>query len=560
MSAFAHTDIRRRALSCLVPLYLATVGLITLAVTRVNAGVFVYTLDDAYIHLALARWIRVGHYGINAHELASPSSSVLWPFLLAPFAASPYGEYAPLLINSVLGLLTLWVIADLVTAVVSHTPLARPALLSAGLTILLVLTSNTLGLVFLGMEHSLQLLCACLVARGLVRFGASGRYDLATWAAVIVAPLVRYESLGLSGAFVVFLVLQGRRRAAALTACGFMLPLAGFSLWLLHIGQKALPASILVKSRSADEGLLAGAWSQLIDGLTMEVRGPLVAACGLGFLATATLARDGLLRRIAAVSCLAVGLHLLVGRYGWFNRYEAYLWGYAWLLCVALGWPAVARRIDAGEWPPWRVATLTGLVFVTLGAVYIRGVWLTPEASNNIYGQQYQMRRFARAWAAPIAVNDLGLVAYGSDQYVLDLWGLASLDALAARKQFERDDDITRPPEQDGPSWLARWTDERGVELVMIYDAWFGRAIPRGWKPLGDLYYLGNQITAAEAKVSFYATTEAAHARATELLRGWQAGLPESAGFVFASGPDPHDPHDPHSHHDAHARAQDPPR
>ena len=38
--------------------------------------------------------------------------------------------------------------------------------------------------------------------------------------------------------------------------------------------------------------------------------------------------------------------------------------------------------------------------------------------------------------AAPVAVNDLGWVAWRNDEYVLDLWGLASLQALEARRTY----------------------------------------------------------------------------------------------------------------------------
>mgnify|MGYP001017862235 CR=1 FL=1 len=46
-------------------------------------GFFFYTLDDPYIHLALAENILRGHYGINLDEPSSPSSSIVYPFLVA---------------------------------------------------------------------------------------------------------------------------------------------------------------------------------------------------------------------------------------------------------------------------------------------------------------------------------------------------------------------------------------------------------------------------------------------------------------------------------------------
>ena len=60
-------------------------------------GHLIYTLDDPYIHLAVARNILLGGYGVNATEFSSPSSSILWPWLLAVSEwlglgmAGPYG-------------------------------------------------------------------------------------------------------------------------------------------------------------------------------------------------------------------------------------------------------------------------------------------------------------------------------------------------------------------------------------------------------------------------------------------------------------------------------------
>ena len=60
-------------------------------------GHLVYTLDDPYIHLAVAESILEGGYGINTGEYASPSSSILWPFLLTVPVALGVGPYGPLI-------------------------------------------------------------------------------------------------------------------------------------------------------------------------------------------------------------------------------------------------------------------------------------------------------------------------------------------------------------------------------------------------------------------------------------------------------------------------------
>ena len=56
----------------------------TLLILHLRGGHFSYTLDDAYIHLALAENLAGGHYGVNLGEYSAASSSILWPLLLIP--------------------------------------------------------------------------------------------------------------------------------------------------------------------------------------------------------------------------------------------------------------------------------------------------------------------------------------------------------------------------------------------------------------------------------------------------------------------------------------------
>ncbi len=85
--------------ACLTALY--TLCLLAISLWR-NDGTFVYALDDPYIHLDLAKQIATtGVYGVNPGEISSPSSSILWPFLLVPFALTPFFVYMPFIIGLV---------------------------------------------------------------------------------------------------------------------------------------------------------------------------------------------------------------------------------------------------------------------------------------------------------------------------------------------------------------------------------------------------------------------------------------------------------------------------
>src|SRR5262245_36010800 len=96
-------------------------------------GHFTYTLDDPYIHLALAEHLaRSGHYGLNIEEYASPSSSILWPLLLVPFFATGFAVYGPLILNLAFAFATLLVIHRIVVGAVSANGYTAPRLLWAG--------------------------------------------------------------------------------------------------------------------------------------------------------------------------------------------------------------------------------------------------------------------------------------------------------------------------------------------------------------------------------------------------------------------------------------------
>src|SRR6476469_58646 len=82
-----------------VILLLALCAIELAAIVMMNSGRFVYTLDDAYIHLAMAENIGLGHYGVNPGELSAPASSIIWPFLLAPVARVSFAEFVPLCLN-----------------------------------------------------------------------------------------------------------------------------------------------------------------------------------------------------------------------------------------------------------------------------------------------------------------------------------------------------------------------------------------------------------------------------------------------------------------------------
>jgi hypothetical protein len=492
-----------------------------------NSGHFVYTLDDPYIHLALAEHIARGHYGINAAEYSAPSSSILWPFLLAPLMRTPFGEFAPLAINFFASLLTLSVLTALVEKTFPDSAYGpgRASRLRGLVIVLMVLGSNLVGLIFTGMEHSLQLLATLTLLQGIISPAGPGetghfgtRRGFALGAAVVAGPLIRYENLAVSAAALAFLFLQGRRKTAAALAVAMLVPIAAFSGYLHALGLGFVPTSVLAKSNLATAG---GTARKLVANVYRNLQNPMGTLEALAMIALVSFAMLGKLpareRRWAGCVAAAAALHLAAGQFGWFNRYEisSYLFAAVSLLYLSRHW--LARRVALGGLlPVSAVMVMAALVF---SHPYVAGLFQIPLASNNIHEQQFQMHRFAfEFYRRPVAVMDLGYVAFRNRNYVLDINGLASREALGHLAQH------------DAPDWMDEMARKKSVDWAMVYDR-PGLGVPGNWKRLGVLHLGRRCITPAMSEVSFYALNDSAFAQIRPLIPAFRESLPK--GVVF---------------------------
>jgi hypothetical protein len=484
-----------------------------------NDGRLIYTLDDAYIHLALAESIAHGQYGINPGEWASPASSILWPFLLAPFALTAWAQWVPLLLNVGATVALLAVTGHTVSQRLAETRPGPAPIVAALLTMALIPTTNLVGLVFTGMEHSLQVLLAVLVPLGLAREQASGRARWWLLLAITIGPMVRYELLALALPALAYLGFRGHRRAVAICVLLLALVLGGFSYFLHSRGLPLLPSSVLLKSSTAaSHGSLKHIYATLRENL-LRSEGVLLALVG-AVLATLVLdqTQSSDRRRLAACIVASIGMHLAVGAFGWFSRYEIYIWATALVTMFLLFHRPAAQYLTDRGWF-WTSLVLVIFSFALAFRYYLVQAW-TPGASNNIYLQQYQMHRFATTYyRRPVAVNDVGWVAFRNDQYVIDLWGVAAEEAR------------TRDRARDA-EWLDGTMRRHHAKLAMVYQDWFPQR-PATWRRLGELKLLRSRYTPASEVVAFFVTDEATAAEVQPLLRRFAATLPAGAAFSF---------------------------
>ena len=399
-----------------------------IAILNINSGHFVYSLDDAYIHLALAENIARGHYGVNRNEFSAPSSSILWPFILAPIAGLPIGHWAPLIINIISAFGTLFIFWRIITFIFQAGAGNQKytGMIIGFILLILIPSTNLIALIFTGMEHSLQVFFSVLVVWGVIQ--EMGNKKVSWWLslALILGPLIRYENLVISLPVIAFLFFRGHRKISILNSGLIMLALGVFSVFLLSMEQKILPTSILSQSSIF-------AFSDIFKMFLIQTHRSIVSMFVNSrmfllvidiFILILFIIRRGTHREerfMAAITTLAIFMQIFFGNFGYQNRVEIYIWTYAIMQILYL----YRRKLQAflSEEGPLKLGLVALLWAILLSPPYMRSLLKTPTATNNIYEQHYQMHLFAvDFYKRNIAVNDLGYVSYRNENYVLTGW------------------------------------------------------------------------------------------------------------------------------------------
>lgn len=476
-----------------LPLLAAAPAVLLAVQVHLTCGGIVYSLDDPYIHLALAKHIALGHYGINAGEFAAPSSSILWPFLMAPFAATPVFELVPLALNIAALLVTVWWLQRWLE---TYMPLPWALLATTALAFAL----NLYGLVLTGMEHSLQVALVVIIGISVMR----ARLAWPFWLAVTLLPLVRYEGMAISLAALGYLVLGREHRLHAIASGAII---GGFSLFLYRLGLGWLPSSVMAKTSLVGGGFLGNLQLQF-------------AVAALAAIAFGLLLREGRYREAILLVALPTLLHLTFGKHGWFGRYHIYF--AVWILIL---FAAVYARSTLPRSMALNALLAAGFVW---GAAGDMGVTLATAASaRNVHDQQKQIALIVRDHLdEPVAVNDIGIVALYARRYVLDLYGLASYEALQSRS-----DPATEV-------WVRRLMERRRVEQAIVYAKWFERR-PADWIHVATLHLPAPWVVdaAGDDKVDFYATNPEAAARLRRALAGYRKSSAQAAMMLEMAPP-----------------------
>jgi hypothetical protein len=429
-------------------LFLVSLGTALRIALRWTDGRLVYALDDAYIHMAVAKTLAShGIWGCTPFHFSSSSSSLLWTFGLGvAYRAFQVHDCTPLVLN------VAFAIGTLVVADVSLARFGAPPVLRASALLGIVVAFPLSGMALMGMEHILHLLLtigfAAVAVEALTRPSESPRVERRrTVALCILGALLgasRYEGFFLIGlACIAFLVRRQLRRAVS-TGVAALLPVAVFGAISAANGSYFLPNPLMVKAvgeaASTVSALLKPFGSEDLAFLQNNRAMPILIGLGvLGALAHGR-ARRGFWRPPVLLPLLLVAMILLHGHFVfsplyWAYRYDAYLVGFGiFVAAVVLVEMPAPRAFPRGALPALLVASLVPVIAdVREGLVPDAEI----EGMRGTYLEQYQTAQFIQRYfpGATVIVNDLGAVTYYTQARILDLVGLGDLEPLAIMRR-----------------------------------------------------------------------------------------------------------------------------
>jgi hypothetical protein len=516
-----------------------------------NEGHLVYSLDDAYIHMAMAKnFSQHGVWGITRYEFSSSSSSLLWTFLLSIFYfLFGVNEITPLLLNILFSII----------AVITFYILLRDYHLPQVLILLVLMEFIFLtplpGLVFTGLENLLHTLLTLLFVYFSVRDLSTEKpllWNSNSIRALVLAPLVtsvRYE--GLFVVFVVCVLLLFRRRWKYCILLGVvsLLPLILYAAFSTAHGWYAIPNSVLLKGNAqtvrSSKDLIQFLFHSFLKIFDYKSISPSLIFLGIitlilfirQIIRKKSIWETNQLMLFIFLATLFLQIQFAKTYYYFFGRYSAYLYalGLLVLSTTLLDEWVLHSSSSQGKNNFKSIAILLPILVLPIFSFVLQSEkvrtnpGLISLATSNIYDQQYHMGLFIKNFyqGETVAVNDIGAVNFLADFHCLDLWGIGTLEVAKEKKQGVYDRDA-----------LERLAKATNTKIAIVYSHWYepggaadlspGRpaGLPAQWIPCGQWTLLNNVINGGST-VTFYAVDTSDKDNLISNLKTFEPKLPK---------------------------------
>lgn len=474
---------------------------------------YIYSLDDVYIHLALARnFAELGVWSVNTSGFDSASSSILYTLLLS-FLIKVFGdwEYYPLIINIVFGYFTIYGVYRYFKDFYGKRELEWTLFLLLPFSLLYVMA-------LVGMEHTLHMFLMVMAIYFIhknVKSDCAKKDFSVLLVVVFFLSIVRFESMFFTVSLGFALFLKSKFKKGFLVLITGFLPILIFGLISQNQGGYFFPNSVMIKgSFPGDQHFLYSSWQLILNGIVLNSSFykcfffPFVLILiylfkkhkGVGFMVL--LQRETL---IITIVCTAVLQSLFAFlKY----RYENYLMIAILIVIIPLiveltkDFSIKKMRFSFLKW-----LTLGCITIIIAVSGYRFGFHHLPlkMSSKGINDQQIEMSRFLgmNYKGEKVVANDIGAISYFSHVQLLDLVGLGSTEVAHIKVEYKHQP--KKEFESNYRKFITQFVAENNYRVAVIYPEWFPGSLPSNWIPVASWTLKDGSYGPAIPRVVFYA-------------------------------------------------------
>lgn len=505
-----------------------------------NQGNIIYAIDDAYVHMAIAKNLAEHSvWGTTKYHFASSSSSLLWTLLIyINNIVIGITEKTPLVLNIIFSFLIIYFSFKIFKYFNFSSIFILIMLLS------IIFFTPLPALVFSGMEHTLHILVSVLFIYVFYKVYSDEnilRKNIINYnmkLLLILSPLLlmsRYEGIFLLFIACIFFLLNKKYTYAFLLGFTGLLPITIYGIISISKGWYFLPNSVFLKGKIPEISSFndviniysTNAYQQVIKCPHILLL-LLICVIFLFLEPVKTKEINKKLNIFPKIFIIMTLLHMQFAGIGWFHRYEAYLVTSGLMVIgILINNYFINNQIFFKDSINKYSVVLLIIFFLSFSFFYrgIKAIKEIPQATTNIYEQQYQMGLFIKKFypGECVAVHDIGSVSYLSDSKILDLWGLGTIEVAKERRAKKYDKEK-----------INYITKTNNTKIAIVYDYMFipgqfggipsdkNGGLPDQWIQAGQ-WKIENNIVCGADIVTFYAVNKE---EATRLIRNLEEFSP----------------------------------
>lgn len=499
-----------------------------------TGGIYVYPLDDSYIHMELAvKFSGTGTWGIENGIFSSASSSPLF-LLVNALLIKVFGnlETLPLIAGILVSNLVLYFIYRF-----SRLSEINPVWMMIFMISPVLLHVQAIS----GMEHSWHILLvfvSLVIFNRIIHEQAAKSEIYGFILLLLLLCMVRYESMFVVVAFAFGFFVYGKFRWSAATLFLGFLPIVLAGVFFMINGGHFFPNTLLIKGNL---GIQYDLWSKLQDyasrifSLFYQPNFALPVVICLGSLIFSfyegfyihkipfiRIIRSKILI-IVVISILL--MHTMFASFGWLFRYEAYLFVILYFVtCLEVKY--LSKQFLRHKEKVFYSLMLLLVVFSYPRLSYSNEVM--KYASKNIHDQPYQMSRFFKNYYnnSYVMINDIGTTAYYTDAHIIDVVGLASNEILESVLMGRDLND-----ERFIKLFNSLWVDKCKVAFFSDINH-SSKVLRMGWVKVGELIIKNNVICVSD-RIHIYAADDLEAIDLKTKLEDFSKSLPDDVIIRF---------------------------